>query len=172
MDPKFRNFPPGVARRLILVPFVPFVIACLVPVVADAKRFGLSDMIPLMSSLSWFVRVWPSAVYLLVVFSPLLAAPLYFWLWQKKILKRALAEDLCWGCLYCLKGCPDEDSLCPECGLPCSGSRKRWALFRVNFLFPYNGYALQQRATRKSERKAEKAAQKVEDAALKVESSP
>ncbi len=97
----------------------------------------------------------------------LLVMAYYAYSRAKNQLKRAMEEELCWGCLYSLKGCPHEDSLCPECGLPRTGSKERWAFWRPGMFGSNSGFHEQEHAARKDEKKAMKASRKVEDAALK-----
>jgi hypothetical protein len=107
-----------------------------------------------------FPALWQSGVSTLVMVGLGVLPYFYAYSREKKLLNRALAEELCWGCLYSLKGCPEEDSLCPECGLPRPGSKERWSLWQPTFIAALNGVIERERAARIAQKKAARDAKK------------
>ncbi len=158
---KFPGLPPGVVRLRITAGLAASAMIVML-IVAEPWRPLRADQFV---NLSFGVVIFAALSIEAIAF-------FYAYYREKKLLKRALDEELCWGCLYSLKGCPHEHSLCPECALPRPGSKERWALWHPTLLYSENGYEEQERVARKAEKKAMKASRKVEDAALKAESSP
>ncbi len=163
MEPKFSYYPTGKRLRPNVLTRVPLALVLLLLLVTFMSGSGYLPPPP-----KWLIEHWifglniPRPVYLFMFVPIGLLPAISVYYRGKKLWKRALAEDLCWGCLYCLKGCQDEDSRCPECGLSCSGSRQRWALSHPNLMFVISGYEEQERVARKAEKKAKKLALKAE----------
>lgn len=151
MKSSFEYHPAGTKRRLSFTALTIFVVSFLF--MANPRN--------IIFDLAGVGGTFTSFRFVMVSGAPIVFALLgYFWtnFYEKRLFRRALTEDLCWGCLYCLKGCPHEQSLCPECGLPCSGSRKRWTLWKPGIFSMENRYVTQEKAARKSNKKANKVA--------------
>jgi hypothetical protein len=146
MDSDFKYHPPGIAHRRLVLVIVMF---------ATAALFGTYDwgsLALLASSVGVSTISFIAAIPSMLIFALLLFYGEFSY--ERKQLKRAIEDELCWGCMYSLKGCPSEDSLCPECGLPRSGSKNRWALWRPHLLNPRNGFVDREKEAQRAKRTA------------------